>query len=211
MYSAEVDLGGSGMARRANGTKMDAIINYVLQLMDQVHTSLPGVDTASLDAVPPAPGTILDLAMGSISPPSESPLMGKGVGPEQRAELRSISKDCINRLQILHTSAASTVTGVPMSGAVASTGRKEDSRERKWTTFHDQDGISISEYCGSDSPFGTLMASCHVDVSLICFFYYLFLSRLSLSYYYLFLIFYLLHGIYIGYAPNCEKTIGGVS
>lgn len=34
----------------------------------------------------------------------------------------------------------------------------------QWTTFHDQDGISVSEFCHSDYPMDTLMASCHVEV-----------------------------------------------
>lgn len=32
-----------------------------------------------------------------------------------------------------------------------------------WTTFHEQDGISISEYSNPDYPMDTLMASCHVE------------------------------------------------
>ena len=36
----------------------------------------------------------------------------------------------------------------------------------QWTTFHDQDGISVSEFSHSDYPMDTLMASCHVEVRL---------------------------------------------
>lgn len=35
----------------------------------------------------------------------------------------------------------------------------------QWTTFHDQDGISVSEFSHCDYPMDTLMASCHVEVS----------------------------------------------
>jgi hypothetical protein len=38
--------------------------------------------------------------------------------------------------------------------------------QNQWTTFHDQDGISVSEFSHSDYPMDTLMASCHVEVSL---------------------------------------------
>jgi hypothetical protein len=34
----------------------------------------------------------------------------------------------------------------------------------QWTTFHDQDGISVSEFSHSDYPMDTLMASCYVEV-----------------------------------------------
>eukprot|EP00602_Paraphysomonas_sp_CaronLab_P002341 CAMPEP_0185032022 /NCGR_PEP_ID=MMETSP1103-20130426/19837_1 /TAXON_ID=36769 /ORGANISM="Paraphysomonas bandaiensis, Strain Caron Lab Isolate" /LENGTH=928 /DNA_ID=CAMNT_0027567755 /DNA_START=314 /DNA_END=3100 /DNA_ORIENTATION=- len=159
LFSANLDMGGSGMSlRRVHASKADAIISYVLDLMDQIHHSLPGIDTTNLDSIPPSPGTVLDIAMGgeSQAPIGESVVMGLTI--DQRNDLRKISKDCINRLHLMHASACS----VNLSQRTISSDASDLGADKKWTTFYDQDGIAISEYCGTDSPVGTLMASCHI-------------------------------------------------
>ena len=162
LFSADMDLGGTGMAlRRAHHQKADAIISYVLSLMDQMHTTLPGIDTSSLTAYPPAAGTVLDAVMvGTDQNDSAARVMG--LSPDQLLQLQDVAKDCVNRLAMLHSSAA----------AGAGDGRTEgvggiSQLQKKWTTFHDEDGISISEYCGNDSPIGTIMACCHVNVRVL--------------------------------------------
>ena len=41
-----------------------------------------------------------------------------------------------------------------------------DTVQNHWTTFHEQDGITVSEFSNSDYPMDTLMASCHVEVRI---------------------------------------------
>ena len=158
LFSADIDLGGSGLAfRRASHHKADAIITYILSLMDNIHDTLPGAEYKALNAIPPAPGTVLDAVMTGAGPKSgKSSIVG--LSHEQVHELKTIAKDCINRLAVLHASAISAEFGHHNSKSGIA------QLERKWTTFHDQNGITVSEYCGSDSPLGTIMASCHVNV-----------------------------------------------
>jgi len=43
--------------------------------------------------------------------------------------------------------------------------RSDSGFHNHWTTFHEQDGISVSEFSHSDYPMDTLMASCHVEAA----------------------------------------------
>ena len=119
-----------------------------------------------------------------------------GLTHNQILELRTLSKKTSDRLKNLYCNAvglvgsadviSNSLPGVHKSsvanmdevigddagGTVAKFPRHPQSPPptSHWTTFHDQDGISVSEYSDSDYPMDTLMASCHVEVStcLMC-------------------------------------------
>jgi hypothetical protein len=170
LYCVEMDFCASSIGmRRQNSTKSDAIINYVLEQMDSINsiTPDPNIDSSLILS----PGTLLDHAMGCLETTTVKHVQGviQGISQQHRSELKNISKDSINRLLMLHMSsvALNHPSGVRTIGSQA----ESEISERKWTTFYDQDGIVISEYCGSESPVGTLMASCHVNVSSPLFFF----------------------------------------
>jgi hypothetical protein len=165
LYCVDIDFCSSSMGmKRQHSAKSEAIVNSTLELLDQLSGMAPEDRNANIDSLALSPGTLLDHAMGGMDTPSEKHFHGviQGISHQHRLELMNISKDSIQRLLNLHMSSANSSSRLSLPKSLPS-GR--ELLERNWTNFYDQDGIVISEYCGNDSPMGTLMASCHVNVS----------------------------------------------
>jgi hypothetical protein len=170
LYSVDIDFFSTSMGmKRQHSAKAEAIINATLERLDHLSSIPPEEANANtIDSLTLSPGTLLDHAMGSMNTTSQKHYQSviQGVSYQHHLELKSISKDAINRLLSLHMSAtAKFTTSNPHKLPSGRDAGDDQASERKWTTFFDQDGIAISEYCGHDSPVGTLMASCHVNVS----------------------------------------------
>jgi hypothetical protein len=179
LYCVDIDFCSSSMGmKRQHSAKSEAIVNSTVELLDQLSGMAPehrnNSNSNSIDSLTLSPGTLLDHAMGGLETPSEKHFQGviQGISHQHRLELMNISKDSINRLLSLHMTAAAVAVSagnavsvsVPKSLSSASSRGDRVFEEKKWTSFYDQDEIVISEYCGNDSPMGTLMASCHVNV-----------------------------------------------
>jgi hypothetical protein len=167
-YSVDVDFFSTSMGmKRQHSAKSDAIISATLERLEHLSCLVPEETNTNIDSLTLSPGTLLDHAMGGMNNTSQKHYQSviQGISYQHRLELKNISKDAINRLLNLHISAAANPSA---HNPRKFSGREggDQATEKKWTTFFDQDGIAISEYCGQDSPVGTLMASCHVNVCM---------------------------------------------